>query len=63
MSDIPLLPLSCRWRNFGVGLFLRYDIIEELEQVFEIFQFSVIFLAKALELSRILVADSRVELG
>jgi len=63
MLNIPLLPLDHRRRNFGFRLLLGYDVIEELEQILEIFQLSVVFLAETLELRRILVTDSRVELG
>jgi len=63
MSGVPLFPLGCKWGNFGFWLFLRYNVIEELEQIFEMFQFPVIFLTEALELRRILVADIRVELA
>ena len=37
MPDIPLLALRGRRGNFGFGLLLGYDVIEELEQIFEIF--------------------------
>ena len=37
MSDVPLLALGCRWGNLGFGLFIGYDVIEELEQILEIF--------------------------
>ena len=63
MSNLPLLPLGRRRGNFGFRLLLGYDVIEELEQILEIFQFSVVFLAETLELRRIFVTDSRVELG
>ena len=58
---IPLPALGRRRGNFGFGFLLRYDVIEKVEQIFEIFQFSVIFLAEAFKLARILVADRRVE--
>jgi len=61
--NVPLLPLCCRRGDFWFRLLLRYDVIKKLEQIFEVFQFSIIFLAEALELRGILVADRRVELG
>ena len=63
VSGVPLLALGCRWGNLGFRLLLGYYVIEELEQIFEVFQLPVIFLAEALELRRILVADNRIELG
>ena len=63
MSNLPLLPLGRRRGNFEFRFLLGYDVIEELEQILEMFQFSVVFLVETLELCRIFVTDSRVELG
>lgn len=63
ISPIPLLTLPCGCGNFRLGLLLGYYVIQEFKQIFEILQFSVIFLAEPFQLRRILVADSRFELG
>ena len=60
--NLPLLALGHKLRNFGFRLLLRYDVMKKLEKIIEVFQFSVIFLAKSFQLGRIFVADSRVEL-
>lgn len=62
-ENIPFPPPRLHRYFYLLPIFQRYDIIQKLEQGFELFELSIFFLAKVGQLVRVFLADRCVEFG